>query len=261
MTIVNENMNSILELEDVKKSYKTKEIQYPVLKGISFCVRAGEFVSIMGPSGSGKTTLLNIISGFTPADEGKVLLGGKDLLKANKELLAKIRQSDMGFVFQDFMLIDALTVRENIMLPQIIINKDQKEITEKNNNLIKILDIEHIADKYPNEISGGQKQRTAIARALANNPKLILADEPTGNLDSKSAQNVLEAFFTIQKEMGTTIVMVTHDAVSASYSDRIIAIRDGYVVEELRKKDNRKNYLDQIFSFLGKVNGVRNELK
>ncbi|RDY29319.1 ABC transporter ATP-binding protein [Lachnotalea glycerini] len=251
----------MLKLENIKKTYRTKEINYFVLKGISFNVKKGEFVSIMGPSGSGKTTLLNIISGFIPADEGKVLLGDKDLLKANKDLLAELRQSEMGFVFQDFMLIDALTTSENIMLPQIIINKKKEEIAEKTNYLIKMLGIEDIADKYPNEISGGQKQRIAIARALANNPKIILADEPTGNLDSKSAQSVLEAFFIIRKEIRATIVMVTHDAVSASYSDRIIALKDGKVVEELQKKDNQRNYLDQIFSFLGKVNGVSNELK
>ncbi|WP_330414433.1 ABC transporter ATP-binding protein [Lachnotalea glycerini] len=254
-------MDAILKLENIKKTYRTKEINYFVLKGISFNVKKGEFVSIMGPSGSGKTTLLNIISGFIPADEGKVLLGDKDLLKANKDLLAELRQSEMGFVFQDFMLIDALTTSENIMLPQIIINKKKEEIAEKTNYLIKMLGIEDIADKYPNEISGGQKQRIAIARALANNPKIILADEPTGNLDSKSAQSVLEAFFIIRKEIRATIVMVTHDAVSASYSDRIIALKDGKVVEELQKKDNQRNYLDQIFSFLGKVNGVSNELK
>lgn len=247
-------MEPILKVENLIKTYHTKNIDYPVLKGIHLQIHKGEFVSIMGPSGSGKTTLLNVISGFLPAEAGKITLGNRNLLTADKDELADLRQKEMGFIFQDFMLIDGLTARENIMLPQIILKKEERQICEKTQELIRKLGIEKIADKYPCEISGGQKQRIAIARALANEPKILLADEPTGNLDSKSAQSVLEAFFTVREELGATIVMVTHDAVSASYSDRIIALRDGMIVEELPKQADRRQYLNQIFRFMGKVN-------
>lgn len=252
-------MESVLKVENLVKTYHTKNLDYPVLKGIEMNIHRGEFVSIMGPSGSGKTTLLNVISGFLFADKGKIILGDRNLLAADKDELADLRQKEMGFIFQDFMLIDGLTASENIMLPQIILKKEEKQIYQKTQELIHKLGIEKIAEKYPCEISGGQKQRIAIARALANEPKILLADEPTGNLDSKSAQSVLEAFFTVRDELGATIVMVTHDAVSASYSDRIIALKDGIIVSELPKMADRRKYLDQILSFMGKVNGGYDE--
>ena len=175
----------MLKIENVSKTYHSKGTDYPVLKKISAVIHNGEFVAVMGPSGSGKTTLLNVISGFISADEGKVLLDGNDFLTEEESRLSEIRQHKLGFVFQDFMLLNGLTIRENIFLPQIIAGREQSQMERNTQNLLTVFGIEEIAEKYPAEVSGGQKQRTSIARALSNNPSIVLADEPTGNLDSK----------------------------------------------------------------------------
>lgn len=175
----------MLKIENVSKTYHSKGTDYPVLKKISAVIHNGEFVAVMGPSGSGKTTLLNVISGFISADEGKVLLDGNDFLTEEESRLSEIRQHKLGFVFQDFMLLNGLTIRENIFLPQIIAGREQRQMERNTQNLLTVFGIEEIAEKYPAEVSGGQKQRTSIARALSNNPSIVLADEPTGNLDSK----------------------------------------------------------------------------
>lgn len=248
-------MKPILTVSDLEKAYITKRTQYQVLKSINMKVYEGEFVSVMGPSGSGKTTLLNIISGFLGADKGSVYLGESNLLHANNDEMADIRQTKMGFIFQDYMLIDGLTVKENVMLPQIIAGKKLEEIQPKTECLLKKMGIQSIEDKYPSDISGGQKQRAAIARALSNNPLLILADEPTGNLDSKSSQDVIDAFQTACEELGATIVMVTHDAVAAASSDRIIALSDGRIVGELKRDVPPRVFLDEVLGFMGRING------
>ncbi len=245
----------MLQIEKVSKTYHSKGIDYPVLKEITATIHDGEFVAIMGPSGSGKTTLLNVISGFISADGGKVILDGQDILTGEENELADIRQHKLGFVFQDFMLLNGLTIRENIFLPQIIAGKGKSQMERNTQNLLSIFGIDEIAEKYPAEVSGGQKQRASIARALSNNPSIILADEPTGNLDSKSSTAVIEAFLNAKEKIGATIFMVTHDAFAASYADKVIALKDGIVFGELVRHGQPKDFLDELLDFTRKVNG------
>ena len=245
----------MLQIEKVSKTYHSKGIDYPVLKEITATIHDGEFVAIMGPSGSGKTTLLNVISGFISADGGKVILDGQDILTGKENELAEIRQHKLGFVFQDFMLLNGLTIRENIFLPQIIAGKPKSQMEQNTHTLLEVFGIEEIAEKYPAEVSGGQKQRASIARALSNNPSIILADEPTGNLDSKSSTAVIEAFLNAKEKIGATIFMVTHDAFAASYADKVIALKDGVVFGELVRHGQPRDFLDELLDFTRKVNG------
>ena len=245
----------MLQIEKVSKTYHSKGIDYPVLKEISATIHDGEFVAIMGPSGSGKTTLLNVISGFISADGGNVILDGQDILTGEENELAEIRQHKLGFVFQDFMLLNGLTIRENIFLPQIIAGKPKSQMEHNTHNLLAVFGIEEIAEKYPAEVSGGQKQRASIARALSNNPSIILADEPTGNLDSKSSTAVIEAFLNAKEKIGATIFLVTHDAFAASYADKVIALKDGIVFGELVRHGQPRDFLDELLDFTRKVNG------
>ena len=245
----------MLQIEKVSKTYHSKGIDYPVLKEISATIHDGEFVAIMGPSGSGKTTLLNVISGFISADGGKVILDGQDILTGEENELAEIRQHKLGFVFQDFMLLNGLTIRENIFLPQIIAGKPKSQMEHNTHNLLAVFGIEEIAEKYPAEVSGGQKQRASIARALSNNPSIILADEPTGNLDSKSSTADIEAFLNAKEKIGATIFMVTHDAFAASYADKVIALKDGIVFGALVRHGQPRDFLDELLDFTRKVNG------
>ena len=245
----------MLQIEKVSKTYHSKGIDYPVLKEITATIHDGEFVAIMGPSSSGKTTLLNVISGFISADGGKVILDGQDILTGEENELAEIRQHKLGFVFQDFMLLNGLTIREDIFLPQIIAGKPKSQMVQNTHNLLAVFGIEEIAEKYPAEVSGGQKQRASIARALSNNPSIILADEPTGNLDSKSSTAVIEAFLNAKEKIGATIFMVTHDAFAASYADKVIALKDGIVFGELVRHGQPRDFLDELLDFTRKVNG------
>lgn len=245
----------MLEIQNIVKTYRSKGNSYPVLKGITANVPDGAFVAVMGPSGSGKTTLLNVMSGFISADSGSVILDGQNILTGGEDELSEIRQRKLGFVFQDFMLLNGLTIRENIFLPQIIIGKSTKEMEKNTEMLLELFGISEIADKYPAEVSGGQKQRTSIARALSNNPLIILADEPTGNLDSKSSSTVIEAFRNAKEKMGATIFMVTHDAFAASYADKVITLKDGIVFGELIRYGEPKEFLDELLDFTRKVNG------
>ena len=245
----------MLQIEKVSKTYHSKGIDYPVLKEITATIHDGEFVAIMGPSGSGKTTLLNVIYGFISADGGKVILDGQDILTGEENELAEIRQHKLGFVFQDFMLLNGLTIRENIFLPQIIAGKPKSQMEQNTHTLLEVFGIEEIAEKYPAEVSGGQKQRASIARALSNNPSIILADEPTGNLDSKSSTAVIEAFLNAKEKIGATIFMVTHDAFAASYADKVIALKDGIVFGELVRHGQPRDFLDELLDFTRKVNG------
>lgn len=237
----------MLCVKDLHKSYQVGKTTYEVLKGVSLQVEKGEFVAVMGPSGSGKTTLLNCISCYIPSDSGSILLGDMELARLGEEDLAQIRNQQLGFVFQDFLLLDGLTVRENILLPAIIGGRINSQVEERANQLCDVFGIGHIQDKYPAEISGGEKQRTAVARALINRPLLILADEPTGNLDSKSSRAVIRSFEQAKTSLEATIFMVTHDSFAASFCDRVIILRDGVVWQTLeRGSTNRTAFQDRL---------------
>lgn len=237
----------MLTVKDLHKSYRVGKNTYEVLKGVSLQVKKGEFVAVMGPSGSGKTTLLNCISCYIPADSGTITLGNTELAHLDEDALARVRNQQLGFVFQDFLLLDGLTVRQNILLPAIISESVNALVEERANQLCDVFSISHIRDKYPAEISGGEKQRTAVARALINYPLLILADEPTGNLDSKSSRAVIHTFEQAKKTLEATIFMVTHDSFAASFCDRVIILRDGVVWRTLERAElDRTSFQNQL---------------
>ena len=245
----------MLEVKELVKSYGTGKNQHRVLRGVNFTIHKGEFVAVMGPSGRGKRTLLDCISQYKPFESGEVLLDGVDLGKLNEKEMAKVRNEKIGFVFQDFMLLDGLKIFDNVCVPQVIKHENYKSMEKKVGKLLKMFDIDQIKSKYPAEISGGQKQRTAVARALVNDPLMILADEPTGNLDSRSSEAVIDAFITAKKELKATILMVTHDSLSASYCDRVILMRDGVVSGELVRKGDRREFFNELMDVLRKLNG------
>lgn len=237
----------MLTVSDLHKSYQVGSTTYEVLKGIDLTVDDGEFVAIMGPSGSGKTTLLNCISCYIPSDSGSILLGNTELAKLDEEALADVRNKKLGFVFQDFLLLDGLSVRENILLPSIIGASINDQVEARADQLCEVFGLAHIRDKYPAEISGGEKQRTAVARALINQPLMILADEPTGNLDSKSSRAVIDSFLQARQAMDATILMVTHDSYAASFCDRVVVLRDGVVWRTLRHEGgSRGDFQDAL---------------
>ena len=247
-------MGEILKIDSIEKYYGNKGNILKAIDDVSFEVQKGEFVGVMGPSGSGKTTLLNVIATIDEVSSGHIYLNGKDLTEINKKEIGRFRRENLGFIFQDFNLIDTLTIHENIALT---INKTNKnEIDGKVNSVAKELGIEEILTKYPYEVSGGQKQRTACARALITNPKLILADEPTGALDSRSAQMLIEMISSLNKDFKATILMVTHDSFTASYCDRILFIKDGKIFTELVRGNNtRKQFFDQILDVVALLGG------
>nr|WP_299966641.1 ABC transporter ATP-binding protein [uncultured Oscillibacter sp.] len=237
----------MLTVENLCKSYQVGKTSYEVLKGVSLQVGKGEFVAVMGPSGSGKTTLLNCISCYIPADSGSIRLGKTELARLGEDALAEVRNKQLGFVFQDFLLLDGLTVRQNILLPAIIGGVVSGMTEQRADQLCEVFGIAGIRDKYPAEISGGEKQRTAVARALINHPLLILADEPTGNLDSKSTRAVIRSFEQAKQALEATIFMVTHDSYAASFCDRVVILRDGVVWKVLEKgSTERETFQDQL---------------
>ncbi len=237
----------MLTVKDLHKSYQVGKTTYEVLKGVSLEVGKGEFVAVMGPSGSGKTTLLNCISCYIPSDSGSILLGGTELARLDEKALAAVRNRKLGFVFQDFLLLDGLTVRENILLPAIIGGSVSAMTEARADQLCDVFGISAIRNKYPAEISGGEKQRCAVARALINRPLLILADEPTGNLDSKSSRAVIRSFQQAKSALEATIFMVTHDSFAASFCDRVVILRDGVVWKTLGKGTlERSSFQDQL---------------
>ena len=229
---------SILNVSELKKTYVTRfgSNQVHALKNVNFSVEEGEFVAIMGESGSGKTTLLNIVAALDKPTSGKVELGGKDLSTLKEEAVAIFRRENMGFVFQDFNLLDNFNVADNIYLPLVLAGKDHKQNKEKLKPIVARLGIADLIKKYPYEISGGQKQRVAVARALITDPKIILADEPTGALDSKASDELLKVFGEVNK-MGQTILMVTHSVKAASVAGRVMFIKDGEVYHQIYKGD------------------------
>ncbi|MGX8126762.1 ABC transporter ATP-binding protein [Clostridioides difficile] len=249
----------MLKVNHLCKSYKTGNKTYPVLKNISFEINKGEFVAIMGSSGSGKTTLLNCISCFIPIDDGEITLGNNNIRNLQEKELSEVRNQQLGFVFQDFMLFDGLSVFENICVPQIIKGAQVLQMENRAISLCELFGIEHIRKKYPAEISGGEKQRTAVARALMNNPDLILADEPTGNLDSKSCRTVIDSFLKAKQELDATILMVTHDSFAASFCDRVIVLKDGTVYKEVVKSNSRREFLDELLELLKEMGGAQDD--
>ena len=249
----------MLEVQNLHKSYVVGKDTYEVLKGVDFTIHKGEFVAGMGPSGSGKTTLLNCISCFIPYEKGKVLLNGKKLAQLKEEKMAEIRNQELGFVFQDFMLLDGLTVFENVCIPQVIEDAPYEKMEKKAKKLLKMFGIWEIADKYPAEISGGERQRTAVARALINSPLLILADEPTGNLDSKSSRAVIDSFLEAKASLKATIFMVTHDSFSASFCDRVILLKDGVVYKNMERNSSQHAFHDALLEELKQMNTLEEE--
>ena len=246
----------VLKVNNLKKYYGNNTNITKALNNISFTVNDNEFVAIMGASGSGKTTLLNTISTIDSVTSGNIIINGVDITNLKEEELSNFRKENLGFVFQDFNLLDTLTIKENIALSLIINKEDKTKIDKLVLDISKKLDIEDILNKYPYEVSGGQKQRCACARALINNPKLILADEPTGALDSRNAGVLLETFKEMNEELNATILMVTHDACSASFANRVLFIKDGKIFNEIIKgKKTRGEFYDEIIDVLTLLGG------
>lgn len=251
---------NILEARKIQKSYGNKFTRQEVLRGIDMTIEKGEFLTIMGASGSGKTTLLNVLSTIDRLSQGSLIIEGEELTKSKEKKLAEFRKHHLGFIFQDYNLLDTLTVKENILLPLSITKTAKKEALQKFQMVAVELGIDGIADKYPNEISGGQKQRTSAARAFIHEPSIIFADEPTGALDSKTASDLLGKLSKLNEKRKATIVMVTHDPVAASYSSRIIFIKDGQVYTQLNKGEESRNaFLKDIMKTQGVLGGVHYE--
>lgn len=254
--------NNILKIDKIEKYYGSRSSLTKAINNISFEVSKGEFVAIMGQSGSGKTTLLNVISTIDRVTSGSIYVGGKDITKLKGNALNRFRREELGFIFQDFNLLDTLTAYENIALSLSIQNIQAREIDERITKVAKELDIKDILNKYPYQMSGGQKQRVASARAIITNPSLVLADEPTGALDSKSARMLLEKFNYLNETLKATILMVTHDAFTASYASRVIFIKDGRIFSEIiRGELSRKEFFDKIIDVVTLLGGdVNNAL-
>ena len=249
-------MKNILSVENIEKYYGNKDNITKAIDNINFKVDEGEFVGIMGPSGSGKTTLLNCISTIDKVSNGNIIINNQDITKLKSKKLDNFRRNELGFIFQDFNLLDTLTAYENIALSLTIKGEDSSQIDGKIKKVAKNLDIEKVLNKYPYQMSGGQKQRVASARAIVTNPSLILADEPTGALDSKSSRLLLDRFEYLNKELKATILMVTHDAFTASYAHRILFIKDGKIFNELIKgNDTRKEFFNRIIDVVTLLGG------
>ena len=254
-------MSNVLEVKNIEKYYGNKSNLTKAIDGISFNVGEGEFVGIMGASGSGKTTLLNCISTIDRVTAGKIIINNQDITKLKGNKLNKFRREELGFIFQDFNLLDTLTAYENIALALTIQKVNSHEIDKKVKEIAQKLEISEILNKYPYQISGGQKQRVASARAIITNPKMVLADEPTGALDSKSARQLLETFEHLNQKLGATILMVTHDAFTASYAERIIFIKDGKIFNELVKgEETRKQFFEKIIEVQTLLGGDLNDV-
>ncbi|WP_054955926.1 ABC transporter ATP-binding protein [Paenibacillus dakarensis] len=249
----------ILEANKIYKAYGNKFNKQEVLKGIDISVDKGEFVSIMGASGSGKTTLLNVLSSIDKVSQGSISVEGKEFTGMKEKQLAEFRKHHLGFIFQEYNLLDTLTVKENVLLPLSVNKVSKKEADQKFKEVATELGIFDLKDKYPNEISGGQKQRTSAARAFIHDPSIIFADEPTGALDSKSASDLLGKLSDLNERLASTIVMVTHDPVAASYCSRVIFIKDGQIYTQLNKgEETRQAFFNDIMKTQGVLGGVQN---
>ena len=250
----------ILNVNHVSKIYGTKQ-KFKALHDINFSVDKGEFVAIMGPSGSGKTTLLNVISSIDSISDGTVDISGNEINQLSNKKLAQFRKKELGFIFQDYSVLPTLTVKENIMLP-LSVQKMKKDEMEKNyQNITKALGIYDLSDKYPSEISGGQQQRTAAARAFVHQPSIIFADEPTGALDSKSAQDLLHRLEDMNKQFNSTIIMVTHDPSAASFAQRVIMLKDGDIHSDIHQQSKTKStFYNEIIQLQSALGGVANDV-
>ena len=248
-------MNEILKIKNITKDYGIKGFKTRVLKDISLNVNKGDFIAIMGPSGAGKTTLLNIMSTLDKQTSGEVMLDGIDVSKVKNKELSKLRREKIGFIFQDYNLLDNMTLMNNIALPLALGKKKSKEIEEKVINIAKKFGLENHLDKYPYQLSGGQKQRGAAARSLITNPAVIFADEPTGALDSKSAYELLDSLEKVNKENNATIIMITHNPLTASYANEVYMINDGNIRCKLNKGDSRKEFYSKIMDMLASMGG------
>lgn len=249
-------MENYIRVCDIEKYYGNGANVTKAVDRVSFEVSQGEFVGVMGASGSGKTTLLNALATIDRVTAGHIFYEDTDITELSEEELSKFRKENLGFVFQEYNLLDTLTIEENIILALTLQDKRKKEIQEECERMLRLLDIEDIRDKFPYQVSGGQKQRCACARAMVNQPRLLLADEPTGALDSRSAQILLETFTRLNRMMKATILMVTHDAFSASYCGRILFLKDGKIFHELvRGERSRKEFLQEILDVLSLTGG------
>lgn len=254
-------MENVLEVKNIEKYYGNKSNLTKAIDNISFNVKKGEFVGIMGSSGSGKSTLLNCISTIDRVTAGHIIVNGEDITKLKGNKLNKFRREELGFIFQDFNLLDTLTAYENIAIALTIQKVNSKEIDKRVKDIAQKLDITQILNKYPYQVSGGQKQRIASARAIITNPQLVLADEPTGALDSKSARQLLENFEVLNQKLNATILMVTHDAFTASYAKRILFIKDGKIFNEIVKgNDTRKQFFEKIIEVQTLLGGDLNDV-
>ena len=248
-------MKELLHIEDVEKYYGNKNNLTKAIDRISFTIDQGEFTAIMGASGSGKTTLLNLLATVDTVTSGHIWYGRDDITNMNEDQMADFRKNNLGFVFQDYNLLDTLTLKENIALAMSLTKKGKREIEKQTKDIMERLDIWSIRDKFPYQVSGGQKQRCACARALINHPKIVFADEPTGALDSKSSR-MRETFSYMNSALNATILMVTHDAFSASYCSRILFLKDGQIFHELRRgPGTRKEFLNEILDVLSLTGG------
>lgn len=252
----------VLSVQNVRKIYGVNQgaNAYNALNGVSLEVERGEFIGIMGPSGAGKSTLLNVIATIDTPTSGKIQIGEQDIVNLKEPNLSSFRRKKLGFIFQDYNLLDTLTLKENIILPLVLSKINAKDIENRVEKIADSLGIGNILDKYPYEVSGGQKQRAAAARAVINNPELILADEPTGALDSRSAKELLTCISELNEKNNATILMVTHDAFAASFCKKIIFIKDGVLYTEIISNGNRKEFYHKILKVLSALGGDGDEL-
>lgn len=254
-------MNTVLEVKNIRKTFGSKGNVYTALDNIDLEIKQGEFVGIMGPSGAGKTTLLNLIATIDKPTSGTITIGNQNIVDMNENKLSSFRRNKLGFIFQDFNLLDTLNLKENIILPLTLSKTKPAIIEQKISGIAADLGIAEILNKYPHEVSGGQKQRAAAARAIITEPTLILADEPTGALDSKSSQELLQCLSDLNTSNEATIMMVTHDAFAASYCQRILFIKDGKLFAELVKGSNsRKDFFNKILDMLAAIGGKDNHM-
>ncbi len=253
---------SVLEAKNITKIYGSKSgIEHKAIDNIDMTIEKGEFVGVMGPSGSGKTTLLNLLSTIDQLSAGSLMINGNNISSLSKTKLAKFRRQEMGFVFQDFNLLDTLTIAENIMLPLTLDGKKVSEMEKRLASVANQLGIDQILRNRTYEVSGGQMQRAAIARAIVHDPAIIFADEPTGNLDSKSSKQVMEALAMLNREKEATTLMVTHDSFAASYCERILFIKDGRIFNQLYKGDNRQTFFQDILNVQSMLGGDMDDLQ
>lgn len=253
---------SVLVANHLTKIYGSNQLENSTkaLNGVDLKVENGEFIAIMGPSGSGKSTLISILSGIISPNSGTVTINNQQLQQMSSLEMALFRRRKLGFVFQEFNLLDHLSLEENVMLPMVLDKKRQQEMKDKTEEVMRFFEIYEMKDKYPYQISGGQQQRVAVSRALVNDPVILFADEPTGNLDSKSANAVMKCFTELNEEKNTTILMVTHDVFAASFCKKVIFIKDGEIFMDIVRKESRKEFFHRILDCQAIVGGENNDL-